>query len=154
MSQDNVEIVRSVSEPFASLNVAEIDWGAEGIREILARSYTPDVELKTLQSGLGSGVGIHYEGWEGLTRYLQEWLEPFSEYQVEWLEFIKAGECVLVPSRQWGTGSGSGVRVEIELTYLYELRDGKIALMEQYDTLEEAREAAEGRSRRPLSSSQ
>jgi hypothetical protein len=32
--------------------------------------------------------------------------------------------------------------VEIELTTLYELRDGKIRRMHQYDTLEEAREAA------------
>jgi ketosteroid isomerase-like protein len=154
MSEENVELVRSVSEPFAGINAAEIDWSSDEIREVLVGAYTPDVELRTLQSGLGSGVGTHYEGWDGLIHYLKEWLEPFSDYKVEWLEFIEAGACVLAPSRQWGTGRGSGVRVEIELTYLYELRDGKIALMEQYDTLEEAREAAEGRSRRPPSGSQ
>jgi hypothetical protein len=49
--------------------------------------------------------------------------------------------CV-IPSRQWGVGVGSGARVEIELTTLLELRDGQITRVHQYDTLEEAREAA------------
>jgi ketosteroid isomerase-like protein len=71
-----------------------------------------------------------------------EWLEPFSEYHVENLDYIEAGDCVLVPSRQWGVGSGSGARVEIELTALYELRKGRIARIHQYDTTEEALEAA------------
>jgi ketosteroid isomerase-like protein len=73
---------------------------------------------------------------------LQEWLEPFSEYHVDNVEYIDAGDCVLVPSRQNGVGAASGARVEIELTTLYELRDGRIARIHQYDTLEEAREAA------------
>jgi ketosteroid isomerase-like protein len=124
------------------INVAAIDWDVEAIREILGRAYSPDVELRTLESGIGSGVGEFYRGSDGVVRYLREWLEPFSEYHVENLDYIEAGDCVLVPSRQWGVGSGSGARVEIELTILYELRDGQIARVHQYDTLEEALEAA------------
>jgi ketosteroid isomerase-like protein len=142
MSQQNVEIVRSMFEPFEGVNVAAIDWSTEAIRETLGRDHSPDVELRTLASGLGSGVGERYRGLDGLVRYLGEWLGPFSDYQVEILDFIEAGECVLIPSRQWGVGSGSGARVELELTTLYELRGGRITRIEQYDTLEEAREAA------------
>ncbi len=142
MSREDVELVRSTLEPFEGMNVAAIDWGAEAIREILGRDYAPDVELSTLASGLGSGVGEHYRGWDGLIRYLREWLEPFSEYQVDNLDYIAVGDCVLVPSRQWGVGDGSGARVEIELTTLYGLRDSQIVRIEQYDTLEEAHEAA------------
>jgi hypothetical protein len=36
--------------------------------------------------------------------------------------------------------------VEIELTTLSVVRDGRIAFVQQFDTLEEAREAAAGRS--------
>jgi hypothetical protein len=61
---------------------------------------------------------------------------------VENLDYIEVGECVLVPSRQWGIGAGSGARVEIELTTLYELRDGRIKRIHQYDSTEEALEAA------------
>jgi len=142
MSQQDVEVVRSILEPLTGINVAAIDLGAEAIRETLGGAYSPDVELTTLASGLGSGVGEFYRGLDGLTRYLQEWLEPFSEYQVENLDYIEAGDCVLVPSRQWGVGSGSGARVELELTTLYELRNGKVVRVEQYDSTAEAREAA------------
>jgi ketosteroid isomerase-like protein len=142
MSQQNVEIVRSVLEPMNGINAAAIDWDVEEIRAMLGRAYSPDVELTTLASGLGAGVGEFYRGADGVVQYLREWLEPFSEYYVENLDYINAGDCVLVPSRQWGVGGGSGARVEIELTTLFELREGQIARVHQYDTLEEAVEAA------------
>ena len=142
MSQQNVEIVRSMLEPFDGINGAAIDLGADVIRETLERYYAPDVELTPLASGIGTGVDEHYRGRDDLIRYLREWLEPFSDYRVENLDYIEAGDCVLVPSRQWGVGDGSGARVELELTTLYELRNEQIVRMEQYDTLEDAREAA------------
>jgi ketosteroid isomerase-like protein len=142
MSQENVEVVRSLMEPFAGINVADVDWGAEAVRDAVRNMHQPDVELRTLASGLGTGVDTDYRGLDGMVQYLNEWLEPFSEYHVEILDYIDAGDCVLVPSRQRGIGAGSGARVEIELTTLYEVRDGRIARIHQYDTLEEAREAA------------
>jgi ketosteroid isomerase-like protein len=147
MSRENVEIVRSTFEPFDGMNLAAIDWSAETIREALGRTYSPDIELRTLASGLGSGVGELYRGLDGLVRYLREWLEPFSEYHVENLDYVEAGDCVLVPSRQWGVGGGSGARVEIELTTLYELQDGRIVRIHQYDTMGEALESAGLRDR-------
>jgi len=138
MSQENVDAVRSMLEPFTGINVAEIDLGAEAIRETVERDYAPDVELRTLASGIGAGVGELYRGRDGLIRYLREWLEPFSEYRVDNLDYIEAGDCVLVPTHQRGVGAGSGARVEIELTTLYGLRDGQITRIHQFDTLEEA----------------
>jgi hypothetical protein len=35
MSQENVEIVRSVFEPLDGINLAAIDWGVDEIREML-----------------------------------------------------------------------------------------------------------------------
>jgi ketosteroid isomerase-like protein len=142
MSRENVEIVRSVFEPLDGVNVAAIDWSAEGVREALGSAYSPDLELTTLASGIGSGVGTSHRGPDGLARYLREWLEPFSEYRIRSLDYIDTGDCVLVPSRQSGVGDGSGARVELELTTLYEVREGKIARAHQYDTLREARRVA------------
>ena len=142
MSQENVEIVRSVWEPLAGINVAEVDWRSEVLGEMLGRAYSPDIELRTLEIPLGLDISDSYQGLDGLVEYLRAWLEPFSEYHVENLDYIEAGDCVLVPSRQWGVGRGSGTRTEIELTALYELRDGKIARIHQFDTLDEALEAA------------
>jgi ketosteroid isomerase-like protein len=141
MSEENVEIVRSMNEPFNGIDVAQIDWRSEAIREILERLYSPDVELTTLESGIGSGPSRFYKGWDGLISYLQEWFEPFSEYRMDALDYIDAGDRVLVPIRARGIGSGSGVQVEIELTVAYQLRDGKITRVDEYDTAEQAREA-------------
>jgi len=142
MSQENVERVRSILEPFNRIDVTDIDLDSKAIREVLERDYTRDIELWTLASGFGSGVREYYRGRDDLIRYFREWLEPFSEYRLEALDYIEAGDCVLVPSHQWGIGEGSGARVELDLTTLYELRDGQIARMEQHDTTEEALEAA------------
>jgi ketosteroid isomerase-like protein len=142
MSQENVEIVRSLVEPLDGINIAAIDWDAEAVREMLGNAYSPDIELTTLAIPLGLDVSNSYRGLDGLVEYLRTWLEPFSEYVVNTLDYIEAGDCVLVPSRQFGVGAGSGARVELELTTLSELRDGKIVRVHQYDTLEEALEAA------------
>jgi ketosteroid isomerase-like protein len=142
MSEENVALVRAAWEPLTGANLAEIDWSAGFIRDTLGRTYSPDVELTTLASGFGIGIDEHYSGMDGLVSYLREWLEPFSEYQVENLDYIGAGNFVLIPSRQWGVGRESGIRTELELTTLCELRDGRIVRIHQYDTLEDARAAA------------
>jgi len=142
MSQENVEVVRSFLEPFAGINVAAVDWGTEAVGERLRRAYSPDVELRTLASGIGTGVSESYRGLDGLVRYLGEWLGPFGEYHVEWLDYIAVGDWVVVPTRQWGVGSTSGARAELELVHAYKLRDGQIVRLDQYDTVEEALEAA------------
>ncbi|MGH2973432.1 MAG: nuclear transport factor 2 family protein [Solirubrobacterales bacterium] len=142
MSQENVEVVRSFLEPFTGTNVAAIDWDFEAVREMIRRAYSQDIELKTLASGLGSGVDESYRGLDGLVRYLREWLEPFAEYHVEWLDYIEAGDWVVVPTRQWGVGDASGARAELELVHAYKLRDGQIVRLDQYDSVEDALQAA------------
>jgi ketosteroid isomerase-like protein len=146
MSQENVEVVRSTFEPFDGVNLAAIDWSTEVVREALGRAYSPEIELTTLDIPLGLDISKSYRGLDGLVEYLGAWLEPFSEYHVENLDYVDAGQCVLVPSRQWGVGSESGARVELELTTLYEVRDGHITRVQQYDTMDEALEAAGGLS--------
>jgi ketosteroid isomerase-like protein len=142
MSQENVEIVRSIWAPLEGVNLAEFDWTAEVLREALGATYSPDAELTTLDIPMVLDIDRHYRGLDGFSEYLGKWLEPFSEYYVENLDYVGAGDCVLVPSRQWGIGEGSGARVDLELTTLYELRDGKITRGHQYETLDEAKEDA------------
>jgi hypothetical protein len=141
MSESNVQVVRSLLGPFEGINVAEIDWAADPIRELLAGSVAPDIELRTLDSGIGAGVDAVYTGVDGLVRYLRAWIEPFGEYYAEYGDFIDHGDFVLVPVRNWGVGSGSGVQVELELVYACEVKEGVMTRLLQYDTLEDARVA-------------
>ena len=142
MSQEDVEVVRSTFEPFDGVNLAAIDWSTEVVREALGRAYSPEIEVTTLAIPLGLDVSDSYRGLDGVVEYVRTWLEPFSEYHVENLDYVDAGECVLVPSRQWGIGTESGARVELELTTLYKVQDGRITRVHQYDTMDEALEAA------------
>ena len=143
MSEENVALIRSLAEGLEGANLAAIDWSHDAIREALGGAYSPEIELTTLASGVGSGMNDSYSGVDGVSRYLHEWLEPFAEYHVESLDFIDVGNCVVVPTRQWGVGLGSGARVEIEFTSLYELRDGLVVRWHQYETVEEALADAE-----------
>ena len=141
MSERNVEVVRSLLGPFQGINVAEIDWGAEPIRQLLAGSCSPSIEVRTLQSGMGAGVDPVYNGVDGVVSYLRAWMESFTDYRVEWVDFIDEGEFVLVPVRNRGIGSGSGVPAELELVYACEVQDGLISRILQFDTLDDARDA-------------
>ena len=80
------------------------------MRELFGPRFSPEIELTTLASGMGSGVDEHYSGWDGLIQYLTEWLEPFSEYQIENLDYIVAGVRPrpeqAVGHRQWQRGPG------------------------------------------------
>jgi ketosteroid isomerase-like protein len=139
MSQENVELVRSMWEPFKGVDATEIDWDSDTIRELVEQQYSPEVELRWSTRGPEARV---YRGREGVIQAFREWVEPFSEYYTEPLDFIGLGDQVVIPQKQWGVGSTSGIPVEIEVTHVYEFRDGQIIRVDEYDTLEEALEAA------------
>ncbi len=61
MSKENVEIVRSVLAPMEHMDGASVDWNAEFVRELLGATYSPDIELRTLASGTGTGLSEVYQ---------------------------------------------------------------------------------------------
>ena len=139
MSQENVEIVRAMWEPFKGLDVTAVDWDDEAIREMTERFWSPEVELRWSRSSPTTPV---YQGRDGVIQAFREWSEGFSEFYVEPLDFIEVGDRVVVPNRQRGIGRTSGIPVEDEFSWVYEIRDNQIARVDEYDTLEEALEAA------------
>ena len=139
MSQANVEMVRGLWEPFKGADLTAVDWDDEAIREMTERFWSPEVELRWSRSGPEARV---YQGRDGVIQAFREWSEAFSEYHVEPLDFIEVGDRVVVPNRQWGIGSASGIPVEDEYIWVYEIRDNQIVRVDEYDTLDEALEAA------------
>jgi ketosteroid isomerase-like protein len=137
MSQENVEIVRAMWEPFKGLDTTAIDWDT-AIREI-GQPISPEVEMRWSATD-PEGARV-YRGREGVAQAFREWVEPFSEYHSEPLDYIGVGDSVVVPTRQWGIGRASGAPVESENTHVYEFRGNQIARVDEYDTLEEALEA-------------
>ena len=82
--------------------------------------------MRTLESGMGAGVDPVYNGVDGVVSYLQRaWMEPFTDYRVQWLEFIDEGDFVLVRVSNRGIGSGKrGACGAMELVYACEVEDG------------------------------
>ena len=138
MSEQNVEIVRGMYEPFKGQDGTMVDWDDEATREMIGRPYSPEVELRWSSRGPESRV---YRGKDGVIQALREWVEPFSEYYTEALDYIDAGDHVVVPTRQRGVGRASGATVEIDVTHVYEFRGNQIARVDEYETLKEALEA-------------
>src|SRR6188472_4588465 len=138
MSQENVELVRGLWEPFKGVDNTTVDWDDEAIREMTERFWSPGIELTWVARVPEARV---YQGREDVIHAFREWLESFSEYYNEPLDFIEVGDRVVVPNRQWGIGSTSGIQVEDEFTWVYEVLDNQIARVDEYDSLEEALEA-------------
>jgi ketosteroid isomerase-like protein len=142
VSAEYVQIVRTMWEGFKGLDAAQVDWHNEAVRELLEKPFAPDAELRWSTTGPENTV---YRGRDGVVQAMREWVEPFSEYYAEALDYIDLGDHVVVPTRQRGVGRESQVPVEIEVTHVFIFRDdGLIARLDEYDTLEEGLEAAGG----------
>jgi hypothetical protein len=70
MSQENVEMVRGLWEPFKGVDYTAIDWDDEAIREMGERFFSPEVELRWSRSGPETRV---YRGTDGVIQAFREW---------------------------------------------------------------------------------
>jgi ketosteroid isomerase-like protein len=68
--------------------------------------------------------------------------EVWDDFRLEPLEFIDAGDKVVVSHIVRGRGKGSGVEVELPSTNVYTLRDGLMTEVRMYREHAQALEAA------------
>jgi ketosteroid isomerase-like protein len=134
MSQKNVEIVRRSFEANRRSDQREDD--PEAVFEFLdpaivweVRSDLPDAET--------------YVGYEGMRRLFIAFREVLDETWYRPMEFIDAGDRVIVPLRWGGRGKSSGLEMtESEETWVFTLRDSKIIHVKEFATKKAALEAA------------
>ena len=129
MSQENVEIVKSMYEAFN-----------DDDRERAITYLHPDAELQQPPElpDVGSYVGLA-EFERGINLWLDEW-ESFR-YEIE--EMTDVGGKVLMEIRLWGIAKGSGVEIErSDVFHLWTFKDGKAQRCEVYFNGPDALEAA------------
>ena len=126
MSQENVEIVRSV---FAAFERGDIS-------EMLERS-TDDLTTHRVEPD-----DAVYHGREGFLQATADWIEGFQDWTVTPEEFLGAGESVIVRVHQTARGESSGVAVESHIWFVFEMRGAKIAGLSFHLREAEALEAA------------
>jgi ketosteroid isomerase-like protein len=142
MSQENVEIVR---------RLFEVSHGPD--RRSFEASHEREAHLEAILGFLDPEIvwevrsdlpdAETYVGYEGIRGLFMAFREVLDETWYRPLEFIEAGDRVIVPLRWGGRGKASGVEVaQPEEAWVYTLRDGKIVHVKEYATKYAALEAA------------
>jgi ketosteroid isomerase-like protein len=131
MSTEDTEVVR---ELIAAYNRRD--------REAFAALLHPDVEWRTLGGPLFGVDAI--QGREAMVRWAFEQIpEGIAEYRVslEELRELSGGQLLLVAT-YGGRGVVSGVAVGQRIASIYRLEGGKVIFSEDFETTEQALEAA------------
>jgi ketosteroid isomerase-like protein len=131
MSQENVALTKRAYEV---LNDAYRTGDYTG-RQPFETFCHPEVTLRT--SGMFPESG-EYHGFDGLRRFTQNQAEAFEQMSVEPIEFIDAGEHVVVPIRFGGTTRHTGISASFSVTHVWTVRDGKAARIEFFADRAEA----------------
>jgi uncharacterized protein len=129
MSEENVEIVRDMTNRFAA-------GDRESWRKVVAEDVIWDTSATSIPQ---AGV---YEGHSGVERFFIDWLGTWENPLVENVELIDGGDSVVVVFRWTGRGKASGVETETTMFAVYDVKDGRVVRFRQYDTRQEALEAA------------
>ena len=125
MSQENVEIVRSLNEAFDARDI-----------EAFVAAHHPNAEVRNLRSQI---LGP-YRGHAEIRRMAEETFEVAPDFEVQIDEIRDCGSRVLLLGRQRGTVGG--VPIAEVLAAMYEIEGGKVTRSQDFATVDEALEAA------------
>ena len=130
MSQQNVEIVRSIYAAWERGDFTSAEWAHPEIEYVGADGPAP-----------GGSTGL-----AGMAEAFRDWLSTWEEWRVEAEEYRELdGERVLVLFHFSARGKTSGLEVEQLRTKgasLFHLRDGQVTRLVQYLDRERGLEAA------------
>jgi hypothetical protein len=125
MSQENVELVRRLTEAFEARDIGAF-----------VAAHHADAEVRNLRSQI---VGP-YRGHAGIRRMAEETFDMAPDYAIQIDEIRDCGSRVLLLGRQRGTVGG--VPIDEVLAELFEIAAGKVASSQDFATVEKALEAA------------
>jgi ketosteroid isomerase-like protein len=122
MSQENVELIRSLYDGWLR--------GEPGLDKL-------DPEISMVESSTLPGA-VSASGIEAVERYLRSFAKHWEQISIEPIEYVDAGDRVVVVARLTGSGKKSGVEVNRTWAYVWTLRGGKALGMVGYANREDA----------------
>ena len=129
MSQENVEIVRSVYEHFDATHTVDLGRLAPNVVWDMSNFESwPERRL--------------YEGHEGVQEFVGSWLEPWDTYEHDLEALLDAGDEVVAVVHVSGTASMSGAAVEMRVGHIWALIDGTAVRVTLYSDPAKALEDA------------
>jgi ketosteroid isomerase-like protein len=127
MSQENVEQVRAVFDAyFRADEPAMLELVAT---DIVVTQFPEQADRRD------------YHGHEGLRQVMAEWIGTWDDWSIEILNAREIGDLVLVGTRQRGRGKGSNAPVEADATFVFTMREGKIARWQMFLSEQQALKA-------------
>ncbi len=133
MSQENVQLVRRLLEPFEAGDIAaffrdEAGWAAR--LPAAEAFYAPDFEASFVRADVGR---TRYVGLDGLRAAWLDWLAPWVSYRTEIEDLIDAGEGrVVVLTHDYARPEGVGAEVSFEGAPVWTVRGAKVARIDFY----------------------
>jgi hypothetical protein len=121
MSQQNVEIVRRVSDAFAS-----------GDSNTVFALVAPEIEWDFSHADTWLEEQV-YRGYDGIAKFFGKWLREWDDYRFEVEDIIDAGDRVVAIVRDEGRGKSSGIKLERRHAEVWTVHDGKVMRIEPYD---------------------
>jgi hypothetical protein len=141
MSQENVEVVRSLLPP-SDLDLAAL-FRDQGRFEQLVRALEPFIDPQVEAVAVWQGGSANtYVGIDGFKDMWLDWLEPWSTYHTRVEDLIDAGDRVVVLVRDRARRHDTDAEVELMAGSVWEVRDGKIVRVEFCGNQKEALEVA------------
>jgi limonene-1,2-epoxide hydrolase len=125
MSQENIELVRSLQE----------DWN-RGDTTVAVDKFHPDLEFLPLRAATEGA----YHGLAGFQSFVADTLEVFEKFEMHY-KFADLGERVLAWGHIHVRARGSGIETDIESGGVFEFRDGKVVRWEDFGSKDKALEA-------------
>jgi ketosteroid isomerase-like protein len=116
MSQENVDVVRGA---FAAINRRD--------RETAFRFADPEIVVDATRRVFNPTT---YVGIEGIRKWATDTDEVWEEFRADQIEFIDAGDRVVVVLRLHGKGKGSGAEVEQSVAGIWTVRNGRVVRVE------------------------
>jgi ketosteroid isomerase-like protein len=138
MSQENVENARRA---YAALNEAYRSGNVEVFRPTADELWDPDVMLATAVVLPDSDTTAH--GIDAVLRFLSRQMQAFEE-RTTWMEpldFIDAGDHLIVPYRFGGRARHTGIEVEFSFAHVFTIRNGMTVRIENHPSKAHALQA-------------
>jgi ketosteroid isomerase-like protein len=138
MLQREMEFAR---RGYAALSDAYRKGNIDDFEPVLAEFCDPKIVL--VPAGVFPDSRM-VQGWEAFLGLAAEQMQAFEKGSMwmEPLEFIDAGDRLVVPYRFGGRGRHTEIEVEFSFAHVVTMREGRAVRIDVYETKQEALEAA------------
>ena len=125
----------------ADVAILQSCWGAyrQGDVGLFLSLLGPDIKVYPRLEE--PGVRECYEGHQEMFEYIENWFSGWDEYTTDPVNFIDAGEYVVVDFKEVGVNNSSGMRIEANFAHAFKVEDGRVVEWRMFGPVSEAFEA-------------